>query len=214
MRLALALSALLAANSAGALAQVGDERDWDETNTPAARQAIETFGACMAERKPGEAHRLLTMDFTKSNYQTGLRLLSEEANRTCVRETLMSARVMRSSDLLFAGSLAEALLEKESTPLNARLARSAGATVRSYSATDAVAQCLARSLPDQVAGMFATVPGSDAEGAAAAPLLEAVPVCARAAGIGATIELTVPAVRAMVATAAYRLVTQTGDANA
>jgi hypothetical protein len=212
MRLALILASLLAGGSA--LAQGEDDRGPLAENTPEARQAIEAYGKCTAEREPGEANRLLTMDFSSSRYRSGLRLLAEEAARSCARDIVGPGNLMRSANLLFSGALAEALLEADATPLNARLARSAAVEAPSYSPTDAVAQCLARSLPDQVAALFATAPGSDAETAAAAPLAQAVPACARAAGIRAQLDLSVPALRAMIATAAYRLVGVDGESDA
>jgi hypothetical protein len=192
----------LAAISTSAAAQ--DNRS--EANSPEARQAIESYGRCVAKLEPDEANRLLTMDFNSPRYRTGLRLLANEAVKKCAREVGSNRWVMRSAGLLFSGAMAEALLEVDTTPLNARLVRTTGATMKSYSATDAVAQCLARSLPDQVVTLFATAPGSDPEAAAAAPFSQAVPACARAAGIAAKVELTVPALRAMVATAAYRTI--------
>ncbi|OYW45253.1 MAG: hypothetical protein B7Z08_03395 [Sphingomonadales bacterium 32-68-7] len=180
---------------------------------PEARVAMEVFGKCAVERRPGEAVRLLKMDFTSTAYRTGLRKLSEDVARDCARRSF-GAGVMRSSDLLFAGAMAEALMEAEAAPLNARLVRIAASPVKTFSATDAVAQCLARSLPDQVAALFGTRPGSGAEEAAAAPLAEVIPVCARAGGVAESFELTVPAVRAMIATAAFRLLANSGDANA
>jgi len=214
VRSALILSVLLAVVPAAAVAQAEDDQGPGARNTPEARLAIEAYGKCAAEKAPEEANRLLTMDFTSSGYSTGLRLLSQDVARRCARGAVPIGSAMRSASVLFSGAMAEALLEAETTPLNVRLVRSVGAESPSYSPTDAVAQCLARSLPDQVAMLFATVPASEAEAAATAPLLQAVPACARAAGIEAQVELSVPAVRAMTATAAYRLIASSGDANA
>ena len=171
-----------------------------------ARLAVEAFGKCVAERHAGEAHRLLTMDFTSTGYRTGLRLLSREAERSCARDSVGRGNAMRSANLLFAGAVAEALLESQAEALNVRLARSAGTKVESYAPSDAVAQCLARSLPDQASALLATEPASAEEVAAARPLLDATPACARAAGIASRVELSVSAARAMIATASYRLI--------
>ena len=179
-----------------------------------ARRALEAFAKCVAERHPDEARRLLTMDFNSTGYRTGLRLLSREAERTCAKASVGKGNTMRSASLLFAGAVAEAMLESGSEALNARLARSAGVKVESYAPSDAVAQCLARSLPAQVAALFATGPGSEGEAAAAQPLLRATPVCARAAGIASRVELSVSAARAMIATASYRLLAAAGGPDA
>ena len=200
MRLAFALSILLVGSPVAALAE-----EPLRENTPEARQAVERYGQCVAQREPGEAHRLLSMDFTTSRYQTGLRLLAKEAQRDCARDSV-GRGAMRSAGLLLSGAIAEALLEADAIPLNTRLVRSATTPVKSYSPTDSVAQCLARSMPDQVMALFATAPSSDAEASAAAPLMRAMPTCASAVGIAAKVEPTVPALRAMIATASYRIV--------
>ena len=211
MRLAIAISALVALSATGGRAQGEGERP---DSTPEARLAIETYGKCVAKREPRETRRVLLMDFTSDRYDNAIHRLSDEARRDCARASLEHGMAMRSAHLLFAGALAEALLEADTAPLNVRLARQAGIGAASYSATDKVAQCLVRSLPDQAAALFVTTPGTEAESAAAAPLSQAVPACAHAAGIASQIELTVPAVRAMLATAAYRLVASAENANA
>lgn len=182
-------------------------------STPEARLAIEAYGKCAADRQRGEAERLLRMNFTSTNYETGLRVLSHDVERRCARDAVEPRSVMRSANLLFAGAMAEAILETGDTPLNARIARQAEAQVKPFSPTDAIAQCLARSLPDQVSILFATAPGSDAETAAAAPLSEAVPACARVSQLSQNFELSVAALRAMIATASYRLI-NAGEADA
>ena len=221
MTLAFAVSILLASAAAAPDAHEpmrdtldhAEDYKHRETNTPEARRAIESYGQCVARREPGEANRLLTMDFRTSRYRTGLRLLAEEVERECARDAI-GRRVMRSAGLLFSGAVAEALLETDATPLNARIVRNAAAKVKSYSPTDAAALCIARSMPDHVATLFATAPGSEAEAAAAAPIAQIVPTCARAVGISAKLEISVPALRAMIATASYRLIAQSGDSNA
>jgi hypothetical protein len=42
----------------------------------------------------------------------------------------------------------------------------------------------------------------------------AIPTCTGAAGVAAKVDLTIPALRAMVATAAYLVLANSGDANA
>lgn len=199
---------------AAALSGTASAQDRAEAeSTPEARLAIEAYGKCAADRQRGEAERLLRMNFTSSNYRTGLRVLSYDIERRCARGTIERGSVMRSANLLFAGAMAEAILETEEAPLNARLARQVEVEVTPFSATDSIAQCLARSLPDQVSALFATAPGSEAETAAAAPLSQSVPACARAGRLSGNFELSVAALRAMIATASYRLI-NAGEADA
>jgi hypothetical protein len=171
------------------------------------RVALATYGKCVSEREPSEARRLLTADFNGSAYRNSLRLLSADAERECANHSVKPGERMGFGNLLFAGAIAEAMLEADASPLNARLVRAAAQKIETYGPTDAIAQCLSRSLPDGVAALFASEPESAAETAAAQPLLQAVPACSRAAGVTARVELSIPALRAMVATAAFRLVT-------
>ncbi|MBL8656837.1 MAG: hypothetical protein JNJ92_05680 [Altererythrobacter sp.] len=171
---------------------------------PAARIALADFGACVARKQPREAARVLSMDFTSTNYRTGLRMLGQSSERDCAY-TSFGRGTLRGARLLFAGAVAEALVKTDAAPLNVRLARQAGRKIATYAPSDAVAQCLARSLPDQVSALFASRPASEGEAAAGAPLLAALPMCARAVGIANALDLSIPAVRAIVATATFRL---------
>lgn len=181
------------------------QRTEQQMSTPEARRVMAAYGQCAAELQPGEARRVLSMDFTQSRYRTALRMLSDDAQRQCARDSVGRGSQMRGANILFAGAMAEALIEAEPAPLNARLAGRGGSGVKSYSASDGVAMCLALSLPDQVGTLFASEPGSADEVAAGASLVEAMPACAQVLGIDAKVEATLPGLRAMIATAAYRL---------
>jgi hypothetical protein len=197
----LTLAALLSLGGTPAAAQ-------DDT---AARVALHQFGQCVASTEPVEAARVMALDFTSTRYRTALRLLADEANRDCGRDTIGIGNEMRSGNLLMAGAIAEGLLASGPDPVNVQLVRAAAQQAETYSPTDAVAQCLARSLPDQTGALFATVPGSAEEATAVAALQAAVPLCGQAANVRERMELSDPALRAMVATAAFRLVAANGS---
>ncbi|GMM94440.1 hypothetical protein [Qipengyuania sp. MTN3-11] len=179
----------------------------------AAREALDGYGKCVAERNGSEARRVLTQDFRSATYRTGLKLLSQAAERDCA-ERVGRANVMRSANLLFAGAVAENLLETDAEPLNVRLIRASENEAQAFAPTDAVAQCLARSMPDQVAILFGTRPGSPEETTAIAPLTAAVAPCSDAAKVGSRVEVSASAMRAMIATAALRLIEGSGDTDA
>ncbi|MDO9370616.1 MAG: hypothetical protein Q7T68_18775 [Sphingopyxis sp.] len=203
MKLALlpgALAALAICTPSVALEQTPVQ----DANSAEARLAIEAYGACVVELSPKESARVLAMDYRKSTYRTALKMLVKGAERPCARSSFGSGR-MRGDDLSMAAAIAEALIEANREPVNVRLARIGAAERTPLGKTDAVAHCLARSLPDQVGQMFATAPASEAEAAAAAPLLKAVPSCARATGTPEQYDLSIPAVRAIVATASFRI---------
>ena len=178
----------------------------------AARAALGAFGRCVVAEEPAESARVMALDFTSSRYRTALRMLADDVQRECARDTVGNGNAMRSANLLMAGAIAEGLLAADTHPLNARLARAAQATVATYSPTDTIAQCLARSLPDQTARLFASEPASTQEAAAAGELQAAVPGCTRAAGLDLRMEASVPALRAMLATATFRLL-NTGESD-
>jgi hypothetical protein len=189
-------------------------QELDAPMDAAARIALDAYGSCIAEKKPNESMRVLMQDFRTSRYRTGLRLLSRDAERDCAFDAVGRGNRMRSGDLLFAGAVAENLLEQDDRRLNVRLISAGGTDAETYAPTDAVAQCLARSLPDQVAALFATEPASQAETAVARELLVGVEPCSQAAGLSVEIEMSVPALRAIVATATLRLLQHAEDADA
>lgn len=164
-----------------------------------AREVMHEFGRCAAQRSPDMAARTLSMNFTSTAYRNAMSQLSRN-NEGC----LDGARRMRGAGLLFAGALAEGLLDRGEAPLNARLARAAtGAATPAYSPSDRVAICVVRSVPDQVATLFDTAPASDGEEAAMQQLLPAFEMCAQG---GPQVRGNEAGLRAMLATAAFRSV--------
>lgn len=185
-----------------------------ERDSRESRVALEQWAGCVARNNAGEAARVLAMDFTKPTYGRALRMLSEE-DKMC-----MSFRgTLRSAGLLFAGEMAETLLEDGGAPLGPRLARAATRdAVTTYTFTDSLAMCLVRSVPDQVAAVFATGRGSEEEKAAIGALGVPAQMCAKAvrtagqagpAGPKANeaprpVSISPAALRAMLATASFR----------
>lgn len=196
------------------VAPLATAQEADPAAETAARVALDAFAKCVAEREPGESLRVLNRDFRTGAYRTGLRLLASDARGDCAYDAVGQDNALRSSNLLMAGSIAENWLEQGEAPVNVRIARAVETPAETFAPTDAVAQCLVRSMPDQVGALFATAPGDAGETASAAPLLAAIEPCAQAAEITAQIELTVPALRAMIATAALRLVAQSENPDA
>jgi len=162
-----------------------------------ARIAIQSYGACAAGRSAGQAAELLTRDFTTRNYQQGLVVLSRN-NQDCFRRRGR----MRSHNLLFAGAMAEHLIEQPAEPLNVRLARAATRpAVAAFSLTDRIAGCVVRSVPDDVARLFATEVASPAELASAQALGPVMTACNTDRR---PLSISPAGLRAMLATAAFR----------
>ncbi|MGN3973159.1 hypothetical protein [Tsuneonella sp. SYSU-LHT278] len=177
-------------------------------NTRASRVALEQWAGCVARGSTGEATRVLTMDFTSPAYQRALMTLSRES-RDCVR----FQGQLRAGGLLFAGEMAEALLEQPGDTLVARLARAAtGPETKAFSFTDKVAVCTVRSAPNEVAALFATARDSAEEAAALGQVSAVMGLCAKAAEATKPLSINPAGLRAMLATAAFRSVEAAKDA--
>lgn len=169
--------------------------------TPAARIAIADFGTCVADASAAKAAATLLMDFRGAPYRNAMKTLSDR-NAYCFR----GRGRMRANNLLFAGAIAERLIEREPGPVKLRLAQAAARpAVASFSPSDAAALCVVRSDPDRAAALFASQVGSDAETIEIAALQ---PLMARCSG--GRVETNGDGLRAMLATAAFRSLTAVG----
>ena len=165
--------------------------------TPEARLTLFESASCLASQSAAEAGALLKLDFRKPAYRTKMDRLFDN-NRSCVK-----ARWIRSNRLLVAGDLAENLLAGGSERVNVRLAKlSPEFKITPRTRVDAVAMCVARSDPDGVAKLFATKVASPDEVQSAQTLNMALSRCNQT---GKAISTSVEGLRAMVATATFRL---------
>ncbi len=179
--------------------------DADTAQTAAqARTTVHAFGRCVARYSAGMAAETLAMDFRSRAYRTRLRTMANNNRESCFRRRGR----MRTDSLLFAGGIAEGLLARDSAPLNARLARAAlNPATPSFSPSDTIAVCVVRSVPDDVARLFATEVASEAETQALAAIAPLVEACNRT---GRPFSATHPGLRAILATAALRSVQSVG----
>ena len=176
----------------GALAKTG--------NDTAARLTMARYADCVVDSSPDKVADVLMRDLRTPEYRNGLRNLSR-ANEGCARKVGLRGS-LRMAELPFAAALAEEALRRGTSPLKMRLAKAAGAAhVQTFASTDALAMCIVRSTPDDVAALLTSAPGSDAEAAALATTGQAAQLCAR----GSRLEITPIGLRSIVATAAYRL---------
>jgi hypothetical protein len=169
-------------------------------STPEARQQMQAYGACVADRSAAKASQTLSSDFRTQKYHLAMRALNDN-NRDCSR-LLPRRSKLYSSSLLFAGAMAERLMAAGPRPLNVRLAEAAARPAPTfYSQSDAIAMCVVRSAPDETARLFSSDVGSAAEIAAARALDVAVKLCSRG---GPELHVNLEGLRAMLATAAFR----------
>lgn len=176
------------------------DRMGSQPNDHQARVALEKWAGCIARRSRGEATRILLMDFTAPVYTRAQKDLAKDSG-TCIRDFTS----LRGDGLLFAGEMAEALLESDGTPIGNALAQVAsGPATRSFSFTDRVAICVVRSVPSEVAALFATARDSGEETAAIDALATPMGMCATAAKARKPLSVSPAGLRAMLATAAFR----------
>ena len=169
------------------------------------RQEMQKFGICVADASPEKASKTLLMDFRSNTYESALRNLAK-ANDDCFRRR---KDAMRAHNLSFAGAIAERLIERDASPLNARLIRGSAVPANPRTPSDAIAFCVVRSAPDDVAKLFATDVATDAERAAVQALQPVTKACSQ----GQQLTTNNEGLRAMLATAAFRTVTEVAEAN-
>ena len=164
--------------------------------TPEALAAAHDFGSCVADASALRARGLLQRDFTTRSYLRDARRLMNE-QRPCFERR----GSMRSATVLILGAMAERLIERESDPVNVQLARAAlRQPLPGFSPSDRAAICVVRSVPDDVARLFATNVAGPAEAQAAASLKPVLSAC-----LGQQpVEISDAGLRAILATAAFR----------
>lgn len=200
MKLAIATISALAVF---APATAAPKEPWGLDPSPTERAAMAEFGRCAAKASPAKAHSVLTSDFRTKAYRDGLKLLAK------VNESCFQRGRMRAGGLTFAAAMAEAMLLKDETPLNVRLARAGlGKAAPTFAPSDAMAMCVARSAPDQVGALFGTPIASEAETGAAEALSAAVRLCTPK---GVSVDIQPYGLRAILATASYRLLAAQED---
>jgi hypothetical protein len=166
-------------------------------------EAMRNFGRCVVDIQPAGAARVLAMDFRTKEYLDQLSRLMRGHSR-CIGAGSIGSRAM-----LFAGALAEALLEKNhGAQVGAALVRPVGAAaLPSRSVTETATLCIALQAPQETAALLRTAPATAEERAASQPLLERLPSCLAA---GQQVQLNRPALRAVLALAAYRIAAANG----
>lgn len=202
---------VLAAFALAALAAPAPAAAKPERAPPASAVDIRTlhvFAGCLADRYERTMRKLLAMDYRDPAYDDELRTLARMGSRCApfVLGRLRSARV------LVAGAFAEALLP--ATLNGSRLADRVAydpsmPAVAARDEGEYLGLCAVRSMPDEVAGLLATRPASEEERLAIGNLRPRLGPCLRA---GSSARVNASGLRAILALAAYRLVTQPAGA--
>lgn len=181
--------------------QPGDNLPQARAQAPSDRASVvrmQAFGQCVARRRPAQAAALLRMDFNTVEQRRALEKLAFSES-DCIGRN----RRAKFAGVLFAGALAEQLLSRTENLAAALAYDPAKPPVKALSESDYVASCVARTSPDKVAGLLAVPAASDAEKAALSGLAPIVQQCIRT---GQQARFNRPGLRAILATASYRLV--------
>ncbi len=200
LRYAMALTYYRLANAPVAAPQTASAA---KSSDDLAIQAVHNFGACIVREAPsGAAEQVLALDFNSEEYRTRLRAMAQGHER-CV----VGGWQLGSSPVLLAGAMAEALLKSEVKPeeLPQRIAFDpARSTISARSPTETMALCTALQAPQATARLLETEPASREESAAVGSIAPVLTECLKK-----DTQLTVnkPALRALLALAAWRIVT-------
>jgi len=187
------------------LAMAPAEPDRSAPSKPEDLKMLHDYSRCIVKENSGQAARILRLDYRTDSYRRSLRNIVGNPSRCAP-----FAGRLYMSGVLLAGSFAEALLPRAlaGRTLAAGVAHDPARTpIEARDDGEYLALCAVRSMPEQVAALLATAPASDEEKKAAAALTPGLSPCLRA---GAAATLNRPALRALVALAAYRIVSQSG----
>ena len=158
---------------------------------------MQALGRCVAQRLPTESAALLRMNVATPQYRYAARMLAW-SDRGC-----MQGRQARFAPELFAGALAEGLLSRTADVATALTYDPAKPPVKAIDDNDLVASCVARTSPRDVAALFATPAASAAEATAIRGL---TPVIGQCVTTGRQARFNRPGLRALLATASFRIV--------
>ncbi len=187
------------------LAMPPAEPERSAPSKPEDLRMLRDYARCVVAAKPDQAARVLKLDYRTDSYRRSLQNLTGSPS-ICA---WFPGR-LRAARVLLAGAFAEVLLPR------ALAGRSLAAGVAHDPAKPPIVArddgeylglCAVRSMPGPVADLLATAPASDEEKRAAAAITPGLPPCVRA---GAAATLNRPALRALTALAAYRIVSQAG----
>jgi len=167
--------------------------------TPQAERTLHAFARCVALESPARTRAALAVEEGSPSFANGIRDLADW-NRSC-----LNRGTLRANEHFFAGRMAEALLLRalQGGDLATHVAFDpARPPVRASNDAELMSICIVRAAPAEVAALFGTEPAGRAEAAAMQALHPYLGRCLRQGVEG---RFNRPAIRSMLALAAYRL---------
>ena len=164
-------------------------------------QAVHNFGECVVKRTPRGAREVLSLDYNSPEYDKELRSYIRGHDYCMPFNGAISSR-----EVLFAGALAEAMLKMDvrSSELPQRLAYDPQRQmIAARGPAEAMALCTDFAAPQVTVRIFQTEPATPEESAAMQPLGGVLTDCLKK---GAQVTINKPALRSLLALAAWRIV--------
>lgn len=198
MLLASAVAALLTASPLAAAQADGSP------SKPREVRALHSLAACVAGKREADVRRVLAIDFREREYGRELRRL---AGREASCGKLIGNSTIRADGVLFAGTLAELLVERDlgGGDLAPRVAYDASRPVlEARNGAELMAVCVVRRAPAETISLLRT------EAASAAEIEQLRAMSAALSGCippGQQVRLNRESIRALLSLAAYRLST-------
>lgn len=195
-----AAAAIAAAFATAAMAQGSARSDLEPPRVaPEAVRTLHAFARCVALESPARARAVLAADEGSAGFVNAIQRLADN-NHHCLNRGSLSA-----NERFFAGRMAEALLltDLQGQDLARRVALDeTRPPVRANGETALMGICIVRAAPAEVAALFATDPASAEEAAA---MRAVTPHLGRCLRTGVEAHFNRPAIRSILALAAFRL---------
>ena len=169
------------------------------TNDPVALAKMHDVAQCVVADKRKTVAKLLRDDWWTVSYVERLR--DNARSKGC-----LDRGVLRFNRMVFAGALAEQMLESGSVNI-ATIASAEGAPVTARSPSEVMALCTVKAEPAKVSAMLGTTPGSAEERAAMRGLAPTLGDCLAE---GAQATLNAAGTRSVLALAAWRIAAARG----
>jgi hypothetical protein len=167
-------------------------------------QGLHRYANCLVQERTPAVREVLALDFRTPEYGRAMSRLNRN-DRGCDRAAEVE-RSMRSSTLLFAGALSEAMLRRDldGQALGPRVAYDpAHPAIEARNGGEVMAICVVRGDPAATSRLLATRPATPEETQALRAMSARLSGCVPA---GSEARFTREALRAIIAAAAYRLV--------
>ena len=161
-------------------------------------EVLASYAECVVASDPKTAAALLQADYSTDAYRWKVRDFARHRG-----QCILGGGTLRFNNMIFSANLAEALIRRRHVSPE-RLAEAGQAAFAAQGLGRSLGKCVAEKQPREVLAVFSTGHGSDEERAALAALKDSLPPCMPA---NMTASLSFASLRAMLALAAYHLVT-------